>query len=94
MLLAAFRLAFYFRRPVSELNISVREFYWWLAYLQIEPPEEAANYRNAALMAKLTNVAGRALPDRKMVKPSDFLGSEKKQPAQTADEQKAFMRSL
>lgn len=91
MLLAAFRLAFYFHRPISELNMSMREFYAWLAYLKIEPPEQIANHRTAMVLAQITNTAGRALPDKKFVSADDFLGKKK---PQTAAEQITFMKSL
>ena len=91
MLLAAFRLAFYFHRPVTELNMSLRQFYTWLAYLKIEPPEEGARRRTAALMAQITNMSGRSLPDKKQVNADDFLGVKQQQ---TAKEQIAFMKSM
>lgn len=59
--------------------------------MQIEPPDEGANARTASLMAQITNMAGRALRDRKMVKPSDFLGKPTKQ---TEKEQQDFFRNL
>lgn len=55
--------------------------------MQIEPPDEGDNARTASLLAQITNMAGRALPDKKMVKPSDFLGKPTKQ---TEQEQQAF----
>jgi len=89
-LLAAFRLAFYFHRPVSELNISFREFLLWLEYLRIEPPDKSANERTASLMAQITNMAGRSLPDRKTMSMRDFLP----QKPQTPMEQKAMFMAL
>lgn len=79
-------------KTVSELDITWDEFIYWQAYLRIEPPEESARIRNAALMATITNMSGRSLPNRKMVGIDDFLGKEK--PRQTAEQQIAFMKSL
>jgi hypothetical protein len=69
----------------------LREFFMWLAYLKMEPPEEAENVRMAALMAQITNMAGRSLPGKKFVDAEDFLGGKQQQ---TLDEQKAFMKSM
>jgi len=91
MLLAAFRLAFHFRRPPSELRISFREFLHCLKYLQIEPPDEAENNRTAVLLAQISNMAGKSLPKGKHMKPEDFIGRKR---AQTAEEQKAFLKSI
>ncbi len=38
--MAAFRLADRWRRPVSELNITLEEFNYWLAFYGIEYPQE------------------------------------------------------
>lgn len=93
MLLAAYRLAFLLRKTVGEISsMPVSEFYGWLAYLKLEPPEKGDNERAAALMATITNMSGRSLPDRKTVKPQDFLGGGKKR--QTMEEQIAFMKGL
>lgn len=92
MFLAAFRLAFYLRRPVSELNITSREFTYWLAYLGIEPPEEGDNVRTASLMAHIANWSGKSMKKGRTAKADDYLG--KKKPQQTEEEQKAFFRSL
>lgn len=94
MLLAAFRLAFYFRRPVSELNISLREFYHWLHYLKLEPPDEGERQRFAALMAQMTNMSGKSLKQGHTVTADDFLGKPKEIKRQTAEEQIAFMKGL
>lgn len=91
MLLAAYRLAFHFHRPLSELNITMREFFAWMAYLHIEPPERGDNERTAALMAQITNMSGKSLPKGKQVSPADFLGGKKRQ---TLDQQKAFFKSI
>ena len=70
-----------------------REFTYWMAYLELEPPEQADNYRSAMMLAQMTNMSGRSLPEGKRVKPEDFLG--KAEPvAQSEHEQKAFMQSL
>lgn len=71
--------------------MSRREFNQCLAYLQIEPTDEGDNRRAASLMAQIANFAGRALPDRKMMSPDDYLGKPQQQ---SPDEQKAFMRGL
>lgn len=90
-----YRLAFLLKRPVSELRITWREFMHWQAYLRMEPPDEGDNQRTAALLAQITNMAGRSLPDRKKVKPEDFLRtSEKEQARQDEEDQKAFLRAL
>jgi hypothetical protein len=78
--------------------MSWREFIYWQAYLQIEPPDDAALKRTAAVLAQITNMAGRVLPGKKTVKPADFLagaGFDVALPKeQTAEEQIAFMKSL
>lgn len=78
---------------MSELRLSLREFYAWLAYLGMEPPEEGDNARTAALMAQFTNMSGKSLPKGKTVSADDFLG-RKKEPLQSTDQQKAFLRSI
>lgn len=75
------------------MRISLREFHAWLAYLKLEPPEEGENQRTAALLAQITNMAGRSLPGKKTVKPEEFMPKKAKQ-RQTAEEQLAFMQSL
>lgn len=67
-----------------------------MAYLEMEPPDQGDNYRSAMMLAQMTNMSGRSLPDGKRVKPEDFMGSgEKDQPTgQTEAQQKAFMQSL
>ena len=88
--MAAFRLASHLGKTVSELDISWDEFVYWMAYLHLEPPEEPANVRNAALMAQITNMSGRSLKNNKTVTADDFLGKKK----QTMQEQIAFFKSL
>ncbi|MEE8481812.1 MAG: hypothetical protein V3S12_00535 [Acidiferrobacterales bacterium] len=73
--------------------MSWREFQHWQAYLNIEPPDKGDNERTAALMAQITNVAGRSLPTNKRVEPADFLGKAETHPM-TIDQQIAFMKSL
>ena len=87
-----FRLALLLGKTVSELNMSWREFTYWQAYLNLEPPEQSANERCAALMAQFTNMSGRSLPGKRTVKPSDFLGKPEK--PQTMEDQIAFMKTL
>lgn len=71
--------------------MSWREFAYWQEYLRIEHPERGANLRAAALMAQITNMSGRSLPEKKMVTPEDFLGEKK---PQSMEEQIAFMKGL
>lgn len=71
--------------------MSCEEFMYWTAYLELEPPEMPALRRTAAIMAQITNMAGRSLPDKKFVDADDFLGTKKRQ---TMEEQLAFMRGL
>ena len=86
-----FRLALLLGKTISELNMSWREFTYWQAYLNIEPPDKGAKERTAALLAQITNMSGRSLSGKKTVKPSDFLDKPKQQ---TMEEQIAFMKSL
>lgn len=88
--MAVFRLAAYLGKTVREMDISWREFIYWQAFLDAEPPERAANQRTAAVMAQIANFAGRALPDGKRVKPDDYLPRKR----QTAAEQRAFFKNL
>jgi hypothetical protein len=88
--MAVFRLAAYLGKTVGELDMTWREFIYWQAFLDEEPPERAANMRTAALMAQIANYAGKSLPKGKMVKPSDYLPRK----PQTAAQQKAFFMSL
>jgi hypothetical protein len=69
--------------------MSWTEFCHWQIYLKKYPPEEADNKRAAALMATITNMAGRQLASGKRVKAEDFLPK----PKQTAEQQIAFMRT-
>ena len=88
-----FRLALLLGKTVAELKrqMSWREFLHWQAYLHLEPPDKPANERTAALMAQITNMAGRSLPDQKRVTADDFLGKPK---TQSMQDQIAFMKSL
>ena len=75
--------------------MSWREFSYWQAYLKIEPPEEGDNKRMASLLAQITNMSGRVLPDHQSVKPEDFFGGSAKQDEQQSmEEQIAFMKSM
>ena len=67
-----------------------------MAYLDLEPPDQAENYRSAMVLAQITNMSGRSLPDGKRVKPEDFLGQSDKpaKSAQSEADQKAFLQSL
>ena len=79
------------------MNMSWREFSYWQAYFKIEPLEEGDNKRMAALLAQITNMSGRVLPDRKSVKPEDFFGGSEKpstDQSQSMEEQIAFMKSM
>lgn len=72
--------------------MSWREFLHWQAYLGMEPPDQADNQRTAALLAQITNMSGRSLPDRKRVSPDDFMRTAQK--PQTSEDQKAFFMGL
>lgn len=85
-----FRLASHLGKTVAELDISWREFMYWQAYFDDEPPEAPANHRTAAVLAQIANFSGRSLPDGKRVKASDYLPKK----PQTLDQQKAFFKSL
>lgn len=85
-----FRLAAFLGKTVAEMNISWREFVYWQAYMDAEPPEAGANARTASVMAQIANFSGRSLPDGKRVKPDDYLPKK----PQTAEQQKAFFKSL
>jgi hypothetical protein len=92
LLLAAWRLAFHWKRPLSELNISRREFNQALAYLQIEPIDEGDNKRTASLMAQISNWSGRC---KKWLSADDYLGKPQEiKPMQTTEQQKSFMRGM
>lgn len=91
--MGVFRLALLLGKSVSELNMSWREFLYWQAYLNIEPPDKGANQRTAALLSQITNMAGRSLPKNKRVEPSDFLGKPKAT-RMSVDNQIAFMKTL
>ena len=86
----AYRLANHFRRPVSELDISVREFYHWIAYLKLHPPDDGDNQRTAALMATITNMSGKSV--KQSVKAEDFY--QKPQPKQRPEDQMDFLRAF
>ena len=81
-------------KTISELKMSWREFLYWQAYFNIEAPERGANERTAAIMAQITNMSGRTLPDKKMVSAEDFLGRGKKTAQQSMQDQIDFMKSL
>lgn len=91
-MVAVFRLALLLGKTLSEFDMDWEEFVYWNAYLSIEPPDEGDNQRTAMLLSQITNMSGRSLPDRKQVKPDDFLGKPKK--PQSALDQIAFMKSL
>lgn len=90
----AFRLAGHLGKTVGELQrgMTMREFVHWCAFLKLEPPDEGDNQRTAALMATITNMSGRSLPDKKTVEAKDFMPRPKQR--QTASQQLAFMKSL
>ena len=91
--MGVFRLALLLGKTISELNMSWREFLYWQAYLNIEPPDTGDNQRTAALLAQITNMSGRALPSNKRVAPSDFLGNAEPV-SMSIDNQIAFMKTL
>lgn len=70
--------------------MSMQEFLHWTAFLEMEPPDEADNRRTAALLAQITNMAGRSLPKGKTVSVDDFLGKK----PQTARDQINFLKGL
>lgn len=80
-----------FRRPLTELRITWREFLYWQAFLTEEHPDLAENRRTASLMATITNMSGKVMKDNQQVTAEDFLGGPK---PQTMEQQIAFMRSL
>ena len=65
-------------------------FVYWQAFLRMEPPDEGENRRTAAIMAQITNMAGKSMPNGKTVTVEDFLGRGE----QTAEEQIAFLRAI
>jgi len=67
-----------------------RQFNQALAYLQMNPPEQAANHRTASLMAQIANFAGKSLKEGKTVKPSDYLSK----PKQSSVQQKEFLKRI
>ena len=90
-MLAWHRLAAFFRDP--HLSLTWEQFCSWQAYFEIEPPEQADNWRAALLAERITNMSGRTV--KKPAKVEDFMPSHKAKPkAQTAAEQKAFFRGL
>ena len=78
-------------KTVTELNMSWREFQYWQAFLRLEPPDAGARRLTASVLATITNMAGRSLPDKKTVTAEDFLEPPK---SQTMEDQIAFMKSL
>jgi hypothetical protein len=85
-------LAAYFKRPVSELDISFEEFCHWQAFFSLEPPDQKDDIRLAMLLERITNMSGKSV--KKPVKVEDFLPKEEKKMAQTLEEQKEFFRNL
>ena len=72
-----------------------REFNLCMAYMQVEPPEHGAEIRTASIMAQITNMSGRVLPDKKMVSASDFISKpETPQTPQTPEQQKDILRGF
>jgi hypothetical protein len=68
------------------------EFVYWQEFFKLEPPDEPAMLRTAALMAQITNMSGKSLPKGKTVSVDDFMG--KKTARQSMEDQIAFMKSL
>ena len=66
------------------------EFIYWQAYFMLEPPDDAANRRVAAIMAHIANMSGKSLPAGKTVSAEDFFGRKE----QTAEQQIAFLRAI
>lgn len=86
-----FRLALLLGKTVSELRMSWREFLYWNAYLNLEPPDKGDNQRLAILMAQITNMSGKSLREGKSVTADDFIGKPQEQSLQ---DQIAFFKSL
>lgn len=78
---------------MSELDITADEFLYWQAFLTLEPPEDSANQRAAAIMATITNMSGRSLKDGRKVSAEDFYG-EKGEFVQDAADQIALLKGL
>ena len=91
--MGVFRLALLLGKTLSEMEMSWREFMLWNAYLKLEPPEEGANQRAAALMAQVTNMSGKSLRDGKTVTADDFLGKRQAN-VQSMEQQIAFMKTM
>lgn len=93
--MAVFRLAAFFRTPLYAFYMSSDEFLYWQAFFELEPPDKGDNERTAAILAQITNMAGRSLPDNKRVSPKDFLPDSQSRPTrQSMEDQIAFMKSL
>ena len=67
------------------------EFIYWQAFLHLEPIDDHANQRTAAILAQITNMSGKSLREGKTVTPDDFLGVPKKQ---SMHDQIAFFKSI
>ena len=91
-MLAAFRLASHLGKTLSELDITWEEFVYWQAYFHLEPPEEPAMQRTAAILAQITNMSGKSLPKGKTVTADDFIG--RKSNVQSIEDQIAFFKTL
>ncbi len=66
---------------------------YWQEYLALVPPDRPASERTAALMAQITNMSGRSLPDKKMVRAKDFLDPQ--EPSQQAmQDQINYMKAM
>lgn len=89
--MAAFRLASHLGKTMGELDITWDEFMYWQAYLRLEPVDEPANTRAAAIMAQITNMSGKSLKEGKTVTVDDFLGKPRKQ---SISDQIAFFKSI
>jgi hypothetical protein len=89
--MAAFRLALLLGKTLSELEMTWDEFVYWQAFLKLEPPDQGDNVRTAALLAQITNMAGKSLREGKSVSINDFLGKPKRQ---SMEDQIAFMKGL
>lgn len=60
-----------------------------LAYLQLNPPEKAANRRTASILAQIATWAGKTMKEGSSVTADDYLSKPQK-PLQSAEDQKAF----
>lgn len=71
-----------------------REFQLWQEYMKQYPPDRGEQLRTAALMACITNMSGKSMPEGKRVTTRDFLPEDDPLNLQTQDQTLAFMRAM